>query len=235
MSRFDLFKKMGNNLIGYGVDAMFGATAKDKGGTFIVLLFFLIALGILVALLYAAVEVVYLLVRNKFGTEGVKRLSVFGGAIVFLYLAYFSYGSYKDYYGFVADLGSQISYLYASITFLIISIVVLAKGVSAGGQDDIDVIDPIYRGNSWLLGGLIKGGIRQSTVQDLAEPLLFLAIGFCLLSYNYVWGIPFIFCAFSYWIHLGIEAAFGFMGERKKLSNQGRVYTENRTISKIIS
>ena len=235
MNRFDLFKKMGNNLWGFATDAMFGPTAKDKGSTLFLLVLFLICLAALIALLFAGAEVVYLLTRNKFGTQGVKRGRVFLGSLSFMALAYFCYKSYTDYYGDVMDWGSEVSYLYATISLFIVGLIVLVRGLTVGGKDDSDVIDPIYRGNSWLLGGLVKEGIKQSTVQDLAEPVLFLAIGFCLFSYNYIWGLPFMFCAISSWFHFAVEAGFGFVNERRELSNKGRVYTQNRTMSKVIS
>lgn len=235
MERFELFKKFSNSILSYAIDAAFGSNAKDKGSSVMLLLAIILALILLIVFLYAGAEVVYLLSRNKFGTKGVKRIRVLLGSFAFLGLAYFCYNVYRDYYGASAEVGSQISYLYASITFVFVGVVVLAKGLTAGGEDDKDVIDPIYRGNSWLLGGLVKEGVKQSIVQDIAEPLLFLALGFCLFSYNYIWGLPFIFCAISCWFHLTVEAVFGFFKERKELSNEGLVYTQNRRVSKAIS
>jgi len=165
----------------------------------------------------------------------VKKIRVFLASIVFLVLAYFCYSSYSDYFGMMTELGSETSFLYAAITFVLVAITVLTKGLTAGGKDDDDVIDPIYRGNSWLLGGLIRDGVKQSVVQDIAEPFLFLALGFFLFSYNYIWGIPFIFCAIACWLHLAIESIFGFFGERRDLSNQGHLHSKNYAISKIIS
>lgn len=226
--RLNLFRKMANGLLSYALEAFFGNTAKEKGNNMVIFLAMIIFLIVFVILLYASCEVVFLLLRNKFGTKGVKKSRALLASILFLGLSYFSYKCYIDYYGDIMSFGSEESFFYASLTFLVVGVIVLFKGITVGGKDDFDVVDPIYRGNSWLLGGLVKEGLKQSVVQDILEPLLFLALGFFLFSYNFIWGIPFMFCAISCWFHLGIESLFGFFGIRRDLSNEGLIYTQNR-------
>lgn len=233
--RFELFSKMANGLLSYALEAFFGNSNKDKGDNMFILLVLVIALALIIVLLYAGAETVFLLVRKNFGTKGVKKIRAIIASIAFFVLAYLSYYFSDNYFGEIMVLGSEASYWWASITFLFVALVVLSRGLSAGGEDDTDVIDPIYRGDSWLLGGLVKEGVSQSTVQDVAEPLFFLALGFFLFSYNYIWGLPFIFCAISCWFHLAVESAFGFFKDRKELSNEGLVYTQNRKAIKAIS
>jgi len=233
--RFNSFAKMAQNLSAYAMEAWFGVGAKDKGGNILIFIIIITAIAILVALLYAGVETVFLLTRTRFGTKAVSKFKVVVSSVAFIGLSYFCYTCYKNYYGEVTALGSELSYLYATFTFLFIGAVVFFKGLLAGGKDDSDVIHPIYRGDSWLLSGMVKEGVSQSIIQDIAEPFLFLALGFCLFSYNYIWGLPFIFCAISCWFHLGVESVAGFFKERKDLSNEGLVYTQNRRTTKIIS
>ncbi|GAB5552878.1 MAG: hypothetical protein Sapg2KO_24690 [Saprospiraceae bacterium] len=227
--RLKLFRKMANGLLSYALEAFFGNTVKEKGSNMAIFLVLIILLIAFVMLLYASCEVVFLLLRNKFGTKGVKKSRALLASILFLILGYFSYKWHTNYYGEIVSFGSEESYLYASFTFLVVGIIVLFRGITVGGKDDSDVVDPIYRGNSWLLGGLVKEGLKQSVVQDILEPLLFLAFGFFLFSYNMVWGLPFMFCAISCWFHLGIESLFGFFGIRRDLSNEGLLYTQNRS------
>lgn len=236
-NRFELFEKMANGLLTYAIDAFFGSNVKgeDKQSNFLLLLVIIVVLSVLIILLYAGAEVVFLLTRTNFGTKGVKKLRAVLASLTFLGLGYFCYSCYKNYYGQIMDFGSELSFLYAAITFLFVGAVVFIKGLTVGGKDDTDVLHKIYRGDSWLLGGLIKEGVKQSTVQDVAEPVLFLVLGFFLFSYNYIWGLPFIFCAISCWFHLTVEAVAGFFKERKQLSNEGLVYTQNRRTAQTIS
>ena len=185
-NRFDLFRKMGNGLLSYALDAMFGNTSKDKGGNMILLLGALILIGLVAIFLYAGAEAVFLLVRNKFGTKGVKKTRAMLAGLTFMVLGYFSYDAYENYYGVVVSYGSELSYFYAAITLFAVGAIVFFKGLTVGGKSDDDVLDPMYRGNSWLLGGLVKDGWSQSMVQDVAEPLLFLTLGVFLMSYNYM-------------------------------------------------
>lgn len=234
-NRFELFSKFSKGLLSYFLESFFGSGSKDKESNFLVLLAILICFSIFLALLYAGAEVVFLLTRTNFGTKGVKKVRAVLGSLVFLGLAFLCYRFNQDYYGIAIEIGSELSFLLASVSFLLIGIVVLFKAMTIGGKDDNDVIHSAYRGDSWLLGGLVKEKWQQSNIQDFAEPVLFLAIGAYLFSFNYVWGVPFIFCAISCWFHLAIEAVFGFFKDRKALSNEGLVYAQNHRTSQIIN
>lgn len=233
-SRFELFAKFSEGLFKYALDAFVGSGNKNRSGNMIMILAIILSLFIFIALLYAGVETVKLLFRDNFGKKGVNIVRVIISALAFLALSYVSYSMYSDFYYEYEVYGSHKSFLFASITFLVVGLAVLIKGILVSVRDN-PVYDPIYRGDSNILGFLIKDGWSQSMVQDLAEPLFFLSFGFCLFSFNYVWGLPFIFCAISAWIHLGIESAFGFFDERKNLTNKGYAYTHNREFSKVVN
>lgn len=234
-NRFELFKKMGNGLLSYTLEAFFNDSTGKKTPNALAAIAIVVGIILLVVLFYAGAEAVFLLTRTNFGTKGVKKLRAVLASLAFMVLAYFCYNCFKKYYGQIMDFGSEASFGYAALTFLFVGVIVFIKAITAGGKDDSDVIDPIYRGDSWLLGGLVKDGIKQSTVQDVAEPMLFFALGFFLFSYNYIWGLPFMFCAISCWFHLAVEAVAGFFRERQQLSNEGLVYTQNRRTAQTIS
>jgi len=147
---------------------------------------------LLIILAYAGVETVKLLLRKGFGKKGVSISKAVISSIVFFVLAGYSYTYYSAYPSYVADYGSQASFLYASVVFLLVGLVVFLRAVMVQIKNS-QVIDPIYRGNSNIFGFLIKDGWSPSLVQDLAEPLFFLSIGVYLLSFNFIWGAPFIF------------------------------------------
>jgi hypothetical protein len=226
--RFQLFSKMANGLLSYAIDAMFGDKATGKGSTMVILVGILAAVAILIVLLYAGAETVFLLTRKNFGGKGVKKVRGFISFAAFMYLAYFCYSMSVDYYGYWAAYGSEGSYWYASLTFLVLALLTLVRSFTAPAkflfpEGHEDEMFNIYRGSSWLLSGLLKEKWDQSLVQDVAEPFLFVAIGLYLTSFNYVWGVPIMFLGFSCWFHLAVEAGAGFFKERKLLSNGGRV------------
>lgn len=233
-SRFELFANFSEGLFKYALDAFVGTGNKNKGNNMMIILALILVLFIFIALIYAGVETVKLFFRNNFGSKGVSMIRAIISAIAFLVLAYLCFTGYSDFYFDYEAYGSQESFLFASITFLFVGLIVFVKAILARVRDN-KVYDPIYRGDSNLLSFLVKGGWNQSMVQDLAEPLLFLALGVYLFSFNYIWGLPFIFCAISTWLHLGIEAVFGFFDERKELTNEGYAYTHNRKFSNVVN
>lgn len=231
--KFAMFSKFSNGLFKYAIDAFLGADNKNKEGNMMLIIALVLAVFIFIALIYAGVEVVKLLFRKNFGKQGVSMFRVVLCAIAFFALAGFCYVASTDYTYELESLGTKESFFYASIFFLFLGLIVFIKGILSKVKNNENV-PPIYRGDSSVLGFLIKGGWSQSLVQDLAEPLFFLALGVYLLSFNFIWGLPVIFSAVSTWLHLGIESVFGFFDERSELSNKGYAYTHNREFSKVI-
>ena len=120
--------------------------------------------------------------------------------IVIIGIVAFNY--YFDYTPDSMYLGSQSSFLATGIFYILLTIFILVKGIKALSQQSNDAIHERYRGDSALLGFLAKGSWNPALVQNLAEPLLLLSVGFFLLPINMFWGIPLMFCAISSWLHL---------------------------------
>lgn len=229
--KFEKFTQVAKSVGGYLLEAAFRGNGKNTGNNAALAIMAFIALVILTILLYAGAETAFLLTRKNFGGNGVKKIRAVVSFGVFMWLAYFCYSMSLDYYGEATALGSELSYWYASLTFLAIAVLTLIRSFTAPAKSILPDDHPeawfnSYRGDSWLFSGLLKENWPQSLVQDVAEPFLFVALGLYLASFNYVWGAPIMFCGFSCWFWLGVESALGFFKERKLLSNQGRMFAE---------
>jgi hypothetical protein len=147
--------------------------------------------------------------------------------IVVTLIRYFNFEELTDTYA------SQSSYLATAVFYIILSLYILVKAILSK-INNRRVINEAYRGDSFWLSFLMKSGWQQSLVQNLAEPMLFLAFGFFLLPVNLYWGIPLIFFAVSTWAHLGMEAVMELDEIRNSLSNKGYVYAKGSKFSKPI-
>lgn len=160
------------------------------------------AMLLLVAILaYAGVEAVKLLFRSNFGKGGVSTTRMVLSIIVFLLLAGFSFQFYYVYDADPTDWASKSSLLATAIFYFFCVVYMIYNG---GIKSRNNNVHPNYRGDSALLGFLVVNW-KQSMVQNLAEPMLCLALGVYFLPFSYLWGIPLIFCAISAWLHLAVE------------------------------
>lgn len=192
------------------------------------LILFLIILALLG---YAGVESIHLIFRNNFGKKGINMTRLIISVIAFGLLAFIAY---RYYAGFTVDdstIGSRTSFLYTTIFYSALSILLVYKSFNSV-TNDTNILEA-YRGDSYLLGFLTKGekGWKQSTVQNFYEPLTLLSVGVFLTPINLFWGIPLIFCAISFWIHAILESSLKVINYRNYLSDQRGYFDENSFIS----
>lgn len=188
----------------------------------------------LAILAYAGVEASKVLFRKNFGVNGISIGRLFLSSIAFIILGIVTYYYYSGFDTETAEMGTQSSFLAASLFYFILAIYIFLKGMLSRKQN---ALHPNYRGDSSVLGFLMKGkrGWKQSTVQNVAEPLFLLAIGIFLSAVNLWWGIPLVFCAISVWLHLAMEAIMGVGEISELLSNAGYAYSKGQSFSEVVN
>lgn len=220
----EVFKQLGGSFITHLWEGMLNER-EERSKKLAGILFILV-------LAYAGVEVVKVTFRTSFGRKGVSKLRLALAILAFLILGgscinlYMSPTHIEDFLIF----GAHSSFLYTGIIFIAFSIYLLVKGLRSSDQ----VIDQYYRGRSTWLRFLIQRGWNPSKVQDLAEPATMLMIGLALIPFNLFLTISFVFCAISYWLHVGLEWYLGLGKVSNTLSNQGHDYSRKGEFSKVI-
>ena len=222
-----IFNQLGKSFGKYTFEALVDSK-NDRNGSVAILL----ALALLA---YGGVEAVQLIFRKNFGKKGVNVYRLILSTIVFVVLAIVSFNYYNDYTSDLISMGSKSSFLATGIFYLALAVFILVKGILALSQKKTHAIHESYRGDSGLLGFLARGTWSQSLVQNLAEPLLLMSIGFFLLPINSLWGIPLMFCALSSWIHLLMETIMGIVGIRNILSDKGFVHSKNKGFTEVVN
>ena len=152
-NRFELYAKFSEGLLRYSLDAFVGTGNKSRGHNMLFILVIILALFIFIALLYAGAETVKLLLRNNFGNKGISVTRVGISVVAFFALSYFCFTIYSDFYYEYEVYGSQESFLFASILFLSVGLIVAIKAILARTQDN-EVYSPIYKGDSNILSFL---------------------------------------------------------------------------------
>lgn len=222
-----LFSQLGRSFWKYAFEAIVDSK-NDRNSNVAILL----ALALLA---YSGVESVNLIFRTNFGNKGVNVYRLILSVLSFTVVTVFAF---KNYFNFNQDsmaIGSESSFLATGIFYILLILYILIKGIRSFFQKSTNVIHERYRGDSQLLGFLIKGNWSPSLVQNLAEPLLLLSIGFFLLPINSLWGLPLMFCAISSWIHLLMESIMSVVGIRNILADKGYVHSKNKTFSEVIN
>jgi hypothetical protein len=155
----------------------------------------------------------------------VLSVIAFGG------VSFFAFYLFNDYPLDYRTWGEQISFLYVGVFYASLALFFLIKGIREK-QSNNDTYQPVYRGDSSVLGFLIPAGLSQNFVQTLIEPLFLLIIGASCLSFNKLLGLPLIACSLSYWLFFFGEMLMGLGYARSVLANKGHAYSKNRKFSK---
>lgn len=159
--------------------------------------------GLLAALgLFAFVgeEAVQVLFRKDFGKDGLDRLRLVLCFILFEILAAICFLTWHYADHPLENIGSEQSFVWAGIFYLILGFVVLQKG-SRDYEKALASKKPYkYTGDSALLEFLASEGWSQSKIQNFWEPIFVIGIGTFLSFINLLWGIPVIYCGLSVWI-----------------------------------
>lgn len=213
----DVFQSLGGSFFRYGIDAL---DKRNKGAQ---LRFFLVSLALLT---YVGVEIVKLVFRDNFGSKGISPIRVILSVIALFTIAGVSlimtFGSKQDFEGIN---GNPAEFFVIFIFYLSMAIYISLKALRAYKHPN-DKIHPNYRGDSTILTFLMNDGWSQAKVQNLAEPLLVMALGIFFSIVNVVWGFPLICCAISVWLHMILEYFMGISSVRDILAQKG--YNQTR-------
>ncbi len=214
----DVFESLGGSFFKYLIES----TNKGNNTAAIRL-----ALVICALLAFVGVEAIKIIFRNNFGSKGLNLFRVILSSIAFGIIAGTTFAFLHDAAPEkVIDFGGPSSFMMGGGFYIFLSIYVLVKGIIEKRKPN-NQLHPQYRGDSILLGFLMKGGWSQAKVQNLAEPIFTFSIGVLFLAINPIWGLPLIFCAISVWLHLVMEAVFGISKVRDVLAEKGHQISQH--------
>lgn len=163
---------------------------------------------LLAMLAFVGEEAVQVLFRKNFGPGGLSALRVIVCFILFEIIAviFFLFGAFAD--KSLDVVGTHASFICAGIFYVVLGFVVLMKGLKGIAKAKNSDRPYKFAGESAMLSFLVKDGWSQSKTQNLAEPVLTLAIGIFFSFVNILWGIPVIYCALSVWACKVMDAIF---------------------------
>lgn len=213
----DVFESLNGSLFKYLIDS------TDERNKSAQIRLMLVALAILA---FIGVETVKVIFRSNFGSKGLNLFKVILSVIAFGVISGVCYTIWADNSPEMRGVGSPLSFKATAYFYAVLAIYILFQGIIQKYRSN-DKVHPQYRGDSILLGFLMKDGWSQAKIQNLAEPLLILALGAFLLVFNLYLGIPLIFCAVSVWLHMIMEAIFGVSQVRDILAEKGYQVSRN--------
>lgn len=214
----DVFKKISGEVVKNYLEPSDNKSANTR--------FWYALLGVLFFVGSEAVKVIF---RKNFGKKGIDTTRIVLCSIVFILIGVFAFFlSKSNNHSFAAE--NQTEFLIAAIFYIILSVYVLVKGFGAIEKaQKNDNAAPNYKGDSELLSFLITEGGNQSTVQNLAEPFLLIVLGLFLASFNFLLGLPLMFCGVSVWVEQVLEKIFGVNQVQETLNQKG--YNQNQSDS----
>jgi hypothetical protein len=199
-----------------------GEKGNDKRDNLIMLL-------LLAILAFVGAEAVKVTFRTNFGREALNMGKIIVCSLLFWVIAFFAFDSYRNLDqtnpNDIIEIGYPKTFLFAAIFYVLYGLFVLLKGIAEIGKANRQAnINPLYKGDSYLSSLLnIK---NQTRVQSLEEPFLVLSIGILFAGFNFLLGLPLVFCAISTWGYQAYEYISGHNHIDKILEKQG--YTQNR-------
>jgi len=144
-------------------------------------------------------EAVQILFRKNFGKDGLDKLRIVLCFALFEILAIICVLTWQYADHPLEKIGSESSFIWAGIFYLVLGFVILLKG-SSDFKKAIGSKKPYkYAGDSALLG-FLASEMSQSKIQNFWEPIFVIAIGIFFTCINLLWGIPVIYCGLSVWI-----------------------------------
>ena len=213
----DVFKKLSGEVVKNYIESTDEKNEKAN------MLFWYSLLGVLFFVGSEAAKVIF---RKNFGKKGIGTTKLLLCSIVFILIGIFAFFlSKSNNHSLVVE--NQTEFLIAAVFYIILGVYVLVKGLGAVEKaKNNDSAAPNYKGDSELLSFLITEGVQQNTVQNLAEPFLLIVLGLFLASFNYILGIPLIFCGVSVWVEQVLEKIFGVNQVQETLNTKG--YNQNK-------
>jgi len=162
-------------------------------------------LAFLALLAFVGEEAVQIIFRKNFGKGGLDPIRIIVCFLLFeiIAVAFFLTGLFAD--DSLEVIGSRLSFFLASGFYAVLGFIILLKGIRGIKEAKEDYL---LSGESAFLSFLTKDGWSHSKIQNIAEPVLTLAIGVFFLLINIPWGIPIIYCALSVWACKVIDSIF---------------------------
>lgn len=187
----------------------------------------IILLVLLIFISYAGAESGKIILRNHFGKKGITWEWVLVACLLLVVVVVYSIFCYLDLNDAAEFIGVQGTHLITAIFYTVVIILLIIKTLKTINQKEKGNANDLYRGDSFFLYKLISAGWKPATVQNLAEPLLLVAVGVFMTPINKLFGIPMIFCGLSMWVQLAVETIVGIYKHRNTLSNEGYVHSQH--------
>lgn len=217
----DVFKNLSGSLFRYAIES---TNERNNSAVFRLLL---VLIGIFSFIGVEAVKVIY---RSNFGKNGLSLFRAILSSILFAVIAYLSIIASNGNFDSLSKLGSKPTFQVTAIFYGFLSLYILVKSFYQKLKPN-ENIHPNYRGDSTILGFLMKSSLSQASVQNFAEPLSMLALGIFFSAVNFLWGLPLVFCAISVWLHLLMESFMGLSSIRDTLAEKGYAQSKEGSFS----
>lgn len=157
-----------------------------------------ITLGLLALFIFAGGEILKITFRKDFGRGQLNQFKIIVGFIGLLGVSLINFLLFFDesstitvgYFGMIPLFATGLLYL-------IFAVFIIVKGMA-----DLNKSNKPKNANKRAISYLftIKGW-KVNNVQTWLEPSFLLIIGIVYLPFNFLCGLPLIFCALSYWLH----------------------------------
>ena len=159
-------------------------------------------------LVFIGVEAIKTFCRKDFALTQLGMLRFVFCFLAFGGIAAFSFSMINSGENYATHYGTPQSHLVIGLVYAVTALYILITGVLQFEETKRGSPALTWNGRSYLLGFLTKDGWKESTIQNLAEPLLLIAIGTALCFYDPYGGVPFIFCGAAVWLMAFINLLF---------------------------
>jgi hypothetical protein len=163
---------------------------------------------ILAMLSFVGEEAVQIVFRKNFGIGGLSVLRIVVCFLLFELVAVLCFFLGTHPMESRAVIGSSASFTWAGMFYVVLGFIVLIKGFMGMAKAKKSNRFDKFTGESAILSFLGKDGWSQSRIQNVAEPVLTLAVGVALSFVNILWGVVIIYCGISVWACKVMDAIF---------------------------
>jgi len=167
-----------------------------------------LVLAIAGLLVFIGVEAIKTFCRKDFAVTQRGMLRFVFCFLAFGGIAAFSFSMINSRESYAIQYGTPQSHLVTGLVYAVTALYILITGMLQFTATRDGSPGLTLNGRSYLLGFLTKDGWKESTIQNLAEPLLLIAIGTALCFYDPYGGVPFIFCGAAVWFMAFINLLF---------------------------
>jgi len=163
---------------------------------------FKLTLAIVGILFFVGYEAIKILFRTNFGMSKSAMIRLALCFLSFSGIAAISFSCINSTDNFATESGTPDTHLVMGIIYSVLAVTLLIKSIAYRNKQNDE-----SEGDGGLLSFLMKKpnqkeGWEQSSVQNIAEPLLAIAIGTAFCFVDLLGGIPIVFCAISAWANV---------------------------------